>query len=460
MQNKKLQQCMENIKEYNQPIWIFKNQEIYYQDLEKYRNEILSHLAYVSQKNRVAVYISNPLTLVKVLVLLQGTASNVLLISWGTDWELIKDFISRSETNLIVTDVDVENSIVESINITKGDGAPHQTVKFDAAMETNWIIPTSGTTNIPKLVPHTLSSLTRTVKQNTKIGSTMIWGLLYEVTRFAGLQVFLQSLFGGSPLVLTDTNLSLEERLSELVEAGVNAVSATPTMWRKILMTSQAKKMALRQITLGGEIVDHMILKALQNHFPQARITHIYASTEAGVGFAVNDGKAGFPASFIDDAPKGLQIKIHNDGMLYLKSTERQSVRYLGSSELLIQEDGFIKTGDLVRKKEDRYYFLGRENGAINVGGNKVIPEEVEQVILRFPGITFVKISSKKSAITGELVAATVDADHPIADQKQFKKDLIAFCGQYLDKFKIPALIKVEDFPQINPSGKMKRNKV
>jgi len=126
----------------------------------------------------------------------------------------------------------------------------------------------------------------------------------------------------------------------------------------------------------------------------------------------------------------------------------------------LIQEDGFIKTGDLVRKKEDRYYFLGRENGAINVGGNKVIPEEVEQVILRFPGITFVKISSKKSAITGELVAATVDADHPIADQKQFKKDLIAFCGQYLDKFKIPALIKVEDFPQINPSGKMKRNKV
>lgn len=457
---KDIHRYIESFKEYNQPIWVFKNQEIFYKNLEEYRNEISSILAYISQKKRIAVYMSNPLTLVKILVLLQGAASDVLLISWGTDWELIKDFISRSETNLIVTDVEIENPIVETINIMKGDGTHHKADTFDDTIETNWIIPTSGTTNIPKLVPHTLSSLTRTVKRNTEIGSRMTWGLLYEVTRFAGLQVFLQSLFGGSSLILTDNNLNLEERLSDLVESGVNALSATPTMWRKILMTSQPKKMELRQITLGGEIVDDMILKALHNHFPQARITHIYASTEAGVGFAVNDGKAGFPASFIDKAPKDLQIKIHEDGMMYLKSAERKGVRYLGSSELLVQEDGFVKTGDLVEKKDDRYYFLGRENGAINIGGNKVIPEEVEQVILRFPDVKFVKIGSKKSAITGELVTATVDTCHPIIDQKQFKKELTEFCGQYLEKFKIPALIKIEDFLQTNPSGKMKRDKI
>ena len=65
-------------------------------------------------------------------------------------------------------------------------------------------------------------------------------------------------------------------------------------------------------VTLGGEITANQIPTELHKHFPDARLTHIYASTEFGIGFAINDGKAGFPAAYADD----------NNGVLVSKTGE------------------------------------------------------------------------------------------------------------------------------------------
>ena len=67
--------------------------------------------------------------------------------------------------------------------------------------ETRWILTTSGTTGKPKLVSHTLSSLTRTTKIDPIRGINIRWGMLYDYTRFAGLQVLLQSIISGSTLI-------------------------------------------------------------------------------------------------------------------------------------------------------------------------------------------------------------------------------------------------------------------
>jgi hypothetical protein len=48
------------------------------------------------------------------------------------------------------------------------------------------------------------------------------------------------------------------------------------------------------------EIADQAVLDSLRAFFPQAKVAHAYASTEAGVGFAVNDGREGFPSSLLD----------------------------------------------------------------------------------------------------------------------------------------------------------------
>src|SRR4030095_2056205 len=96
-----------------------------------------------------------------------------------------------------------------------------------------WIIPTSGTTGEPKLVSHTLASLCRTVKSRSDAAESLIWGLLYEPTRFAGLQVLLQAL-GGRGSVIVPARTQLADDVELLARLGCTALSATPRFWRKL----------------------------------------------------------------------------------------------------------------------------------------------------------------------------------------------------------------------------------
>ena len=74
------------------------------------------------------------------------------------------------------------------------------------------------------------------------------------------------------------------------------------------------------QITLGGEVVDQAVLDRLKNAFPKSRLVHIYATTEMGRCFSVNDGLAGFPASYLKaPLPDGVELKIE-DGQLMIRS--------------------------------------------------------------------------------------------------------------------------------------------
>jgi acyl-CoA synthetase (AMP-forming)/AMP-acid ligase II len=138
-------------------------------------------------------------------------------------------------------------------------------------------------------------------------------GCLYNLRRFAGLQVLLQAWLGGTPLVLAEDHTELPIVLKRVAAAGCNALSATPSMWRKMSMRPEFDALALRQITLGGEMVDQPVLDMLKKRFPEARITHIYASTEAGGGFAVRDGLAGFPQILFNQPIDGVELRLVND---------------------------------------------------------------------------------------------------------------------------------------------------
>ena len=80
---------------------------------------------------------------------------------------------------------------------------------------------------------------------------------------------------------------------------------------------------------LSGEIADQAILDNLHAVYPQASIGHAYASTEAGVGFEVDDGLEGFPASYLGGPRNGVEMKIE-DGSLRIRSP-RTALRYLGA---------------------------------------------------------------------------------------------------------------------------------
>ncbi|GGE32476.1 hypothetical protein GCM10007276_07170 [Agaricicola taiwanensis] len=366
--------------------------------------------AVLAEAGDVVLCLADPLKLALALFALHGRAERMVLISPATAAADAADLLGRLGPCTILSDgaqgwMERGTPVVWDGDVTL-PGASPVTAGPEAVAETRWVFATSGTTGRPKLVEHSLSSLTRTAKRGRGEGAALRWGQLFELSRFAGIQVFLQGLMGGGGLVLPDTRWPLRDQLAFLAAHDCNALSGTPTLWRKILMTPDRPRLSLRQVTLGGEVADDAILQSLKREFPEARIVHIYASTEAGAAFSVKDGKAGFPASFVDEPPGGIRLKIHDD-RLFVENGD-VSPSYIGSDQRFADEEGFIDTGDVVERRGDRFLFRGRANGAINIGGNKLFPEEVERMLVTHPEVRLARVSARPNPITGAVVVAEV----------------------------------------------------
>jgi acyl-coenzyme A synthetase/AMP-(fatty) acid ligase len=328
--------------------------------------------------------------------------------------------------------------------------------------QTEWILLTSGTTGVPKMAVHTLSSLTGAIKRDGKREYPVVWSTFYDIRRYGGLQIFLRALLEGAPIVLSSAEESARDFLVRAGSHRVTHISGTPSHWRRALMSPAAHAIAPRYVRLSGEIVDQAILDSLQAFYPDADVAHAFASTEAGVGFDVRDGRAGFPAAIIGRNDGGVEMKVE-DGTLRIRST-RNAVRYLGNSaEALAGSDGFVDTRDMVELRDDRYYFVGRRDGIINVGGLKVHPEEIEAVINRHPSVQMSLVKTRKSPITGALVVAEVvvkpdfQARSTNGSSRGLESEILESCRHALAPYKVPAMLRFVPSLEVAPSGKLAR---
>lgn len=399
---------------------------------------------------RVAVALRDPLALVRALVALDGQVAALLLLSGQAPAEVIETLVSRQDVTHLLTD----RADLAGHALALSPEALFGAQRAATPQRTHWLMTTSGTTGLPKVIPHTLASLSRTVVKMRE-SPLPVWGMLYDGTRFAGMQLLLQGLIGGGRLVLVDTHQGLADQVSAMAGQGVTHLSATPTLWRRLLMVPGHRDLALRQITLGGEIADQGILTKLRAAYPQARVTHIYAATETGVGFAVNDGLAGFPEAFLTKAPGGIGVKV-SGGILWLRPPGLTEHRPSIAPTIEQDAEGYLSTGDQVEIREGRVFFLGRDSGVINIGGVKVYPERVEAVISAVPGVTLAQVGSKTSPFTGALVTATVMAAEG-ADRPALKAAIQAACRAQLEREAVPASVRFVEDLEINAAGKIVR---
>jgi acyl-CoA synthetase (AMP-forming)/AMP-acid ligase II len=406
----------------------------------------------------VLVLVRDVSVAVPTLVQLDGVIERMFLASSLLPLQTIWQLGKQVDCTVVVTDhesVDLPAGF-RKIHVGPQAPLPAQRPTSTAAPEaTKWLLSTTGTTGLPKIVSHSLDSLVRTTKKNLVAEDAVRWGLLYDYTRFAGLQVLLQALLSGATTIAPNLNAGLEQQVASLANGRCTHLSATPTLWRKLLMTIAADQLNLRQVTLGGEIADQRILDALRIRFPAARISHIYASTEAGVGFSVSDGLEGFPEDYLTTNPSGVALRVR-DNRLHVKNIQVDAA-YVGSNDCFVGEDGFVDTGDLVQQRGQRYRFLGRANGVINVGGNKVHPEQVERVLLERADVAEARVYAKKNPITGALVVADVVAKESGADPQALRAEIIKDCREKLERYQVPAVIRFVKEIETNASGKVAR---
>ena len=326
--------------------------------------------------------------------------------------------------------------------------------------KTEWILLTSGTTGIPKLVLHSFETLAGALPRQPVSQRPMVWSTFYDIRRYGGLQMYLRAVLAGAPLVLSSAGEPTESFLTRGTKAGVTHISGTPSHWRKALMSGDAKIISPEYVRLSGEVADQTVLDTLQATYPGARVAHAFASTEAGVGFEVNDGQAGFPADFIGDPHSPIQMRVQ-DGTLWIRSA-RTAARYLGNAAAaLAQNDGFVDTGDMVELSNGRYYFRGRKGGIINVGGLKVYPEEVEAVLNADSRVRMSLVKAKRSPITGAIISAEVVlTEGQGLDATAFepiKNELLEACRRQLAAHKVPAILRFVPTLELTAAGKLVR---
>lgn len=304
----------------------------------------------------------------------------------------------------------------------------------------NWDISlfTSGTTGQPKRITHNFNSITRFVKYS-EYNKNNIWGFAYNATHMAGLQVFLQSLLNGNPIVNLFL-LSKEKIFSEILNSRITHISATPTFY-KLLLPCNDVFTSVKRITYGGEKFSNIINSQLIKMFPNAKITNIYASTEVGTLFASENEVFSIKSNLSN------LIKIEDNELIIHKSL-------MGKSELNIQE--WYKTGDLVEvvsKKPLKLKIIARKNDMINVGGYKINPNEVEDTILLMPEIKNARVFSKKNSVTGNIVCCEVVCNNKKINDIQIRY----FLQSKLQEYKIPRIFIFTDEIKTTRTGKIKR---
>jgi acyl-coenzyme A synthetase/AMP-(fatty) acid ligase len=328
---------------------------------------------------------------------------------------------------------------------------------------TEWVLLTSGTSSQPKLVLHSLSSLSAAIGNHAGQIRPMVWGTFYNICRYGGLQILLRTVLGGASLVLSSIEESSGDYLARLSQHRVTHLLGTPTHWRRALMSPRARDIAPQYVRLSGEIADQSILNTLRSFYPNAVIAHAFASTEAGVAFTVDDGREGFPASLLNDDRGAVKLKVEH-GSLHVCSAGT-AVRYLssGGSELRDQQN-FVDTGDAVELRDGRYHFLGRVSGVINVGGSKVHPEEVETIINQHPRVEISLVRAKKSPIMGSIVIADIvlkkhdRQQSTVEEEAVVKSEIAKMCRSALTTYKLPVMINVVQTLPVGATGKVVRH--
>ena len=151
--------------------------------------------------------------------------------------------------------------------------APERTDKrTNSERATEWLMLTSGTSGVPKIVGHSLEALTGAiVADGPARGAPPVWATFYDIRRYGGLQIWLRAILSGGSMVLTEPGEALADHVARLHARGVTHISGTPSHWRKLLMSGSASGFSPRYVRLSGEIADQAVLDGLPAHFPRPR---------------------------------------------------------------------------------------------------------------------------------------------------------------------------------------------
>jgi len=310
------------------------------------------------------------------------------------------------------------------------------------------ILFSSGSTGESKAIVHDWNLLLEKYKKPSKARRIMVF-LLFD--HIGGINTLMHTLFNGGCVVIVKERTPLA--VCELIDKyKVQVLPTSPTFLNLLLHSHLYQKYDLKSlelITYGTEVMPEIILKRLHTLFPDVRLSQTYGLTEIGI---LKTQSKSSESLFMKIGDQENPIRI-NDGKLEIKATTTM-LGYL-NAESPFTEDGWFKTGDLVEEEEGCLRIIGRSSDIINVGGEKVYPAQVENIIEQMENVEDVVVTGEKSPVTGQIVKATVKLKQD-ENLMSFRKRMMGFCKNKLALFEIPQKIVFVD--KINYGERFKKS--
>lgn len=306
--------------------------------------------------------------------------------------------------------------------------------------EAGLILFTSGSSGKSKASVHRFSRLVKNVLQKPGAAYRTLIFLMFD--HIGGINTLLHVLCNGGTAVFV-ADRSVPTVCHAIQSQRVQLLPTTPTFLNMLLISDQRQAYdlsSLELVTYGTEPMSLATLKALNQALPGVRCKQTYGLTEVGILPTRSDDPG---STWMKVGGERHEIRIV-DGILWIR-TDAAMLGYLNAPSPF-DEDGWLNTGDMVEEQDGYLRILGRESEIINVGGEKVYPSEVENLILQVENISDVVVSGKSSALTGQLVFATVQLVEP-EPAAEVERRVRAHCRAHLPAYKVPVGIRVSEDP-------------
>ena len=307
----------------------------------------------------------------------------------------------------------------------------------------------SGTTGEPKAALH---DMTRLMKKFARPGKRMSSVMFLLFDHIGGFNTLMYSLANGG-LMVTLKDRSPEEVCRLIGKYKVELLPASPTFLNMLLLSRLSGKYdlsSLRMITYGTEPMPESTLKALHGIMPDVRLKQTYGLSELGIMPTKSDSS---DSLYLKLGGEGFETKIV-DGILYVRA-ESAMLGYLNAPSPFDSE-GWFNTQDRVEIRNGSIKILGRTTDLINVGGEKVYPNEVESVLLAMEGVLDVHVYGEDNMLTGKTVTAEIQVS-PENNTREFVRLLRRYSGEHLEAFKRPVKYRLTDKPLYSSRFKKKR---
>lgn len=313
------------------------------------------------------------------------------------------------------------------------------------------ILFSSGSTGKPKAMVHNLDTLIDSFKDKKEKSMNMLVFLMFD--HIGGLNTVFNALCMGACLIIP--KIKDAKTICELIEKyKIMVLPSSPTFLNLILISEEYKNYdlsSLRMITYGTETMPQSLLLKLKEVFPKVKFLQTFGTSETGI--STTSSKSSNSLFMKLEDINGEYKIVENE--LWLRS-KTQVLGYLNASMDSFTSDGWFKTGDLVEVDGEYIKIIGRAKEVINVGGQKVLPAEVESIILEMEEISDCMVYAEQNAITGQTVVCDVVLNKNI---ENIKKRVRVFCKDRLDAYKIPTKVNVVDKTNFSDRFKKIRRK-